>query len=175
VRAWAAGYQSALVEVELGEAQRHVVALPALQPLPIARQPVEPSASTEPVAERTSERERSRRLGPLPVALFGGGLALVVGGIVSGQVSSAKRDELRRGCTGVDPDTGQRLCGPDLAGTRQSMKDLALLADVAWIGGVLLAGAGVTVFLLDDGAEQPAGIAVGCFMGGCGLSTEGRF
>ncbi len=175
VRTWAASYHSSLVEVDLGEAQRHVVVLPALQPLPVASPPPDLSASTESVAPPAARREREFRIDPLPVALVGAGLALVVGGVISGQISSAQRDELRRGCAGLDPDSGQRLCGAELGGTKKRMENFALAADVAWIGGALLAGAGLAVFLLNGDSEQPARVAVGCFMDGCGLSAAGRF
>jgi hypothetical protein len=175
VRTWAVGFYSSMLELELVEGQRRVLELPALQPLPVAPQTPGLPEGAEPVAPDVSEREPGTRIGVLPVALMGGGLALVIGGIVSGQIASAEKDELRSGCEHLNPQTGQRACGAELAGTKERMESFALAADVAWISGALLAGAGLTVLLLKDDSPQSARVALGCFAGGCGVSTAGRF
>jgi len=200
VRAWAAGSYSYLLDLELMEGERRVVALPRLEPLPkgpIAPAPLRtgrrpaasaptstaaaPSATAfasapyapEHVAPPEVDRSSGLRFSALPVTLFGSGLALVAAGIVSGQISSAARDDLMQQCRAVGPD--QRECPSGAAGTKDRMQDYALAADVLWISGALLAGTGVTLFILDQGPRETTHVAAGCFDGGCGVSATGRF
>jgi hypothetical protein len=198
VRAWAAGSYSYLLDLELIEGERRVIALPRLEPLPngpmtpaplradrrsapparaaagasaagVATAPYAPENVAPPEADAGS----GVRFGVLPVTLFGSGLALVAAGIVSGQVSSAARDDLVEQCRVVAPD--QRQCPSSLAGTKDRMETYALAADVLWISGALLAGAGLTVFALDQGRHEATHVAAGCFAGGCGVSAAGWF
>jgi hypothetical protein len=199
VRAWAAGSYSYLLDLELMEGERRVIALPRLEPLPkgpIAPPPLRtgrrpapaptgtaaaPSAAAfasapyapEHVAPPEAERDSGLRFSALPVTLFGGGLALVGAGIISGQVSSAARDDLVQQCRSVGPD--QRECPSSAAGTKDRMQDYALAADVLWVSGALLATTGVTLFILDQGPRETTQVSAGCFAGGCGLSAAGRF
>jgi hypothetical protein len=202
VRAWAAGSYSYLLDLELMEGERRVIALPRLEPLPkgpitpaplrTERRPVvtsgAPAASStatsaaavaaapyapEHVAPPEADESSGLRFSALPVTLFGSGAALVVAGIVSGQISSAARDDLVQECRAVGPD--QRECPSSSADTKDRMQDYALAADVLWISGALLAGTGITLFILDQGARETTHVAAGCFAGGCGLSAAGRF
>ena len=196
VRAWAAGSYSYLLDLELMEGERRVIALPRLEPLPKGpitpaplrserRSPAPAAAASgaaafasapdapEHVAPPEADHGSGLRFSALPVTLFGGGLALVAAGIVSGQISSAARDDLVEQCPAVGPD--QRKCPSSAAGTKDRMEDYALAADVLWISGALLAGTGITLFILDQGPRETTHVAAGCFAGGCGLSATGRF
>ena len=174
VRAWAAGSYSYLLDLELMEGERRVVALPrqcswAPSATAFASAPYAPEHVAPPEVDRSS----GLRFSALPVTLFGSGLALVAAGIVSGQISSAARDDLMQQCRAVGPD--QRECPSGAAGTKDRMQDYALAADVLWISGALLAGTGVTLFILDQGPRETTHVAAGCFDGGCGVSATGRF
>jgi hypothetical protein len=197
VRAWARGHLSYAVDLELGEGQRHVVALPELAPAPVASaadghvgasgteaSSVLPASSGEasegelPFApEHVAPAARGRsesRFGAWPLALVGSGAALVALGIGSGQLSSSARNDLRRACE-APAAGGRRRCGSELAGTKRRLERYALAADVLWIGGTLLAGTGITLFVLDRDPGESKEVVAGCFPGGCGLSAAGRF
>jgi hypothetical protein len=194
VRARAAGHPPYVIDLELGAGQRHVVALPAFDPsspAPAASEPAAPLpglgsgrisvASGEheagvpfapaPAAERDAP---GSRFGALPAVLVGGGGALVVLGIVSGQLSSSARDELLLNCAAPDA-RGRRLCGSDQADNKRRLERFALAADVLWIGGALLAGTGITLFVLDRDRQATSEVVAGCFSGGCGLTAAGSF
>jgi len=197
VRAWAKGFSSYTLELELGEGERRVVALPELQsslegvpamaPSALSQSPAssalepeggEPFALPAPEAPPRVDASSGLVINPLPVVLSGGGLALVLSGIVVGQLSSSERHQLERECGGADPATGQRRCESALAGTRQRMSNLALASDVLWIGGALLAATGVGVFIHDQRDRAPdesARVVAGCGPSHCGLSAMGRF
>jgi hypothetical protein len=193
VRAWAAGRFSYVVDLELGAGQQHVVALPALEPLPAsggaraaALAPPLPAAAgsisgggdgvpfaPDPVAPPAA-REAQRSSRTLPIVLVGSGGALVALGVVSGQLSSSARAELRRECAAPDAN-GRRRCGSDQADDKRRLERYALAADVLWISGALLAGTGITLFVLERDAGQATEVAAGCFASGCGLSAAGSF
>jgi len=74
------------------------------------------------------------------------------------------------------------VCDPSLEDTRDRANRLAALTDVFWVSGVIAAGAGVTLFVLDlghpsdlDTDQAPAALQAGCFGSGCGLRASGRF
>jgi hypothetical protein len=198
VRAWALGRVSYVADLDLGAGQRHVVALPALVPSPESSRPAsslpgpslpesgspltvasgapyaEAPFTPEPAAPAAARDASGSRFGALPAVLVGGGGALVALGIVSGQLSSSARDELRRECTAPDAQ-GHRRCGSDQADNKRRLERFALAADVLWISGVLLAGTGITLFVIDRDVEATSQVMAGCFSGGCGLSATGRF
>jgi len=65
---------------------------------------------------------------------------------------------------------------PSLESTRDSAQTLASWTDVFWITGVIAAGAGITLFVLDASRDEPsAEVQAGCFDTGCGLLASGHF
>jgi hypothetical protein len=196
VRARAAGRPPYVIDLELGAGQRHVVALPAFDPSPSSPAPAAsgpaaplPGLGSGPISVASGEHEAGvpsapapaaerdelgSRFGALPAVLVGGGGALVVLGIVSGQLSSSARDELRRHCAAPDA-RGQRLCGSDQADNKRRLERFALAADALWIGGALLAGTGITLFVIDRDRQATSEVVAGCFSGGCGLAAQGSF
>jgi hypothetical protein len=131
-----------------------------------------PPAATAPALP---DHRASSGIGVLPVTLFSGGVALVIAGVVTGQLSSAERNDLRRDCVNPDPVSRRRSCPSDSAGTKRRMENYAIAADVLWVTGTILAGTGVTLFLVRREREPEARVSLGCFAGGCGLSGSGSF
>jgi hypothetical protein len=182
LRAWATGFSSHVQEVELLEGERRVLVLPSLtstEPHAPAQAsvtrfaPVVPIAP-EPLARPASDIGARPIFNPLPVALSVGGVVLVISGIVAGQVSAAERRDLERECQAPD-GTGQRRCASGLADTKQRMDDYAIAADALWVSGALLAGAGITLFILDQGREGSPGLTAGCLLGSCSVTATGHF
>jgi hypothetical protein len=141
-----------------------VLSMPSGPPLPEPAPPPAPSDGTS-----------AARIGPLPLALVAGGVGLVVTSIVTGQVSAAARRELEHECGPYDAELGHRPCPPSSASTKSRMDDYALATDVLWITGAVVAGVGITLFVLDQNTPEPVEFEAGCFSLGCGLSAAGSF
>ena len=197
VRARAAGHLPHHIDIDLKEGEHLDVDVPDLdelpaasegrdpEPIPLAVAPVEARAPVEPVvvprqengagngAANGAESDGSHS-NVLPYVLGGSGVALVLAGIVVGQASSSARDELLHDCSAPDTD-GRRFCGSDEGSTKRRMESYALAADVLWVSGVVLAGTGVTMYLLTKGSARETRVSAGCFGTGCGVSAAGRF
>lgn len=143
----------------------------SLTPRVSVRGAPEGAREPQPAAPRSEAGLESQqalaRHGAWPYVLGGVGAVLLGTSLVTGLEASAARDELERDCTG-------KLCAPSLKPTRDRADRLAALTDVFWITGVIAAGAGMTLFVLDLGHEQ-AGLEAGCFGSGCGLRARGSF
>ena len=150
----------------IASGQRLAINLPPLEDdVPVA---VATNAAPPPPPPVTSSQGR---FGVWPWVLGGSGAVLLGTGIVTGIMARSKADELEREC-----DAG--VCSSSLEDVRDSGHALATATDILWITGALAAGAGITLFLLDDGApEAPAleAVEAGCFVGGCGLHASGSF
>jgi hypothetical protein len=111
----------------------------------------------------------------LPWVLGGSGVALLGASLITGLSANSKENRLEDECSGAGAD-GKRECDPSLEGVRDSAKTLALVTDVLWITGVVAAGVGVTLFVIDDGGtESGTALQTGCFDAGCGVLATGRF
>jgi hypothetical protein len=179
LRAWATGFSSYDQELELLDGERRVIALPPLSPtergaLSYAGAPPMVPFVPEPLARPAVDPTAGPVFNALPVALSVGGVVLVISGIVAGQVSAAERRDLERECQSAD-DTGQRRCSSGLADTKQRMDDYAVAADILWVSGALLAGAGITLFVLDQEREASSVLRAGCVAGSCGVTATGHF
>jgi hypothetical protein len=180
IRAWAPGFASHVLDLELLEGERRIITLPALQPLPEASTAEVAPAEAVPfapdaVAPSVVDARPGPVIRPLPVLLSGGGLLLVLSGVVVGQLSTSERHALERGCEASEASSGQRRCSSDLAGAKQRMENLAIAADTLWIGGALLSAAGIGLFILDQNRDDAARVAAGCVPSHCGLSVAGHF
>jgi hypothetical protein len=179
LRAWATGFSSYVQELELIDGERRVIVLPPLSPtepgLPSEASvaPVVPFVP-EPLARSAVDTAAGPVFNTLPVTLSVGGVVLVLSGIVAGQVSAAERRELEQGCQ-LPNGTGQRRCSSGLADTKHRMDDYAVVADVLWVSGALLAGAGITLFILDQDREASPELTAGCLPGSCGVTVAGQF
>lgn len=178
MRAGAPGFSSHLLDLELSEGERRVIALPALQPATEA--PRLPAVEPRPLAgdEATAfaaERTPPLAFNPLPVSLAAGGLVLVISGVVVGQLSSKERRRLERECEAPDLPSGERSCSSQLADEKRRMGDLALAADVLWVSGAIVAGVGAGLFILDQQRDESPRVTASCSPSHCGLSAAGRF
>lgn len=164
-------------DLQVSAGQRLDLTLPALEPL-AAGAPVEPGPAvmSEPPPDAAAG-SRQNQYGVLPWVLAGGGAALLGTSLVTGLMASSKAGQLEDECTGVADDGRPQCLDPSLRDVKDSAETLALVTDVLWISGALVAGAGITLFVLDDGGATEGGTAVqtGCFAGGCGLLAQGRF
>jgi hypothetical protein len=178
MRAWAPGFSSHVLDLELSEGERRVIALPGLQPAAEAPAlpPVEPAPlAGDEAAAFAAERTPPLAFNPLPVSLTAGGLVLVISGIVVGRFSSQERRRLERECEAPDVVSGERRCSSHLADTKRRMGDLALAADVLWVSGAIFGGVGVGLFILDQQRSGSPRLKAGCDPSHCGLSAAGRF
>jgi hypothetical protein len=139
----------------------------------------------EDAERRALEAEMRAQQGPTlsrpwwPWVVFGGGLALVAGGIILGVVAQGDADALRASCVTQSATTGlmQPLmsgpnCSPslNLESRRSSIMGEAAGADALWISGAVIAATGlVLAFVLPDDVSNPSAPAVsaGCGPTGC--------
>lgn len=127
-----------------------------------------PAALGVPADQPGSARSGSGDFGVWPWVLGGGGAALLGASLVTGIMAASKAEQLDRECDGD-------ACPPSLENVRDSGQTLATATDILWISGALAAGAGVTLFLLDDGDSEAPAVEAGCFAMSCGVRASGRF
>ena len=109
----------------------------------------------------------------VPVAVMGGGGALMLGGVVTGVMANSKSSELEDKCVG-----GQ--CPANLKSTADSGKTLAVVTDVLLFGGLATAAAGAVLLFLkkpkkDVAAETGPTANVSCTRVGCAGTVSLRF
>jgi hypothetical protein len=110
-----------------------------------------------------------KQYGPWPYVLGGAGVALLGTSLITGLSANSKQNELERECP-------NDVCDLSMKGTQDSAKTLALVTDVFWVTGLIAAGVGVTLFVLDANADESgSSVQAGCFGAGCGLLATGRF
>lgn len=152
-------------EFDIASGQRLAINVPALEAdTGPAAPPVAAPAEPAPPPDTSSDK-----YGPWPYVLGGSGAALLGTSLVTGLMAKSKASKLERECD-------DNRCDPSLQGTKDSAESLALATDVLWISGLLVAGAGVTLFILDaNDDEASATVQAGCFGTGCGVQATGRF
>jgi tetratricopeptide (TPR) repeat protein len=128
--------------------------------------PAEPVPSESPPAEPSPEGEK--QFGVWPFVLGGTGAALVLVSLIPGLSAQSKKDELKEACPSMMD------CNPALEDKWNSAKNLALASDILWISGAVIAGVGVTLFVLDAGKSEST-VQAGCFDLGCGVLAQGKF
>lgn len=182
IEARAEGMAPFVQQITLVPSQKLDVTLPALAPGSSSGAPPPADTESPPAAGASidsstdvSGRQESR-FGVVPWVLVGGGAAVFASGMITGLLAKSKADELDEQCSDTRDAADRRVCDPSLAGTADTAETLAVVTDVLWIGGLLVAGAGVTLLVLDDGgSESSAHLEAGCFLGGCGLTAQGQF
>lgn len=165
-------------EISLVASQKVDLTIPALEDLPSGASSAPPPYSPPPAdAPAETSTGGGSRFGVWPYALMGGGAAVFATGLVTGLIANSKANDLDEQCTSMVDAEGRRICEPGLEDTRDSAETLATVTDVLWISGLVVAGAGVTLFILNEPeAESSApSLEAGCFASGCGLRASGRF
>jgi hypothetical protein len=112
----------------------------------------------------------------LPYALIGVGGAALAAGVVAAVLAAAKISDIEETCE-------NDVCPPpsefDLAGERDDARTLRTVAFALLGGGLVIGGAGVTLWVLNagDSAQPEAGpqAAVRCARAGCMGTVSGRF
>lgn len=168
----APGAEPYVLDLDLKPEQRLELDIPPLAPLKPEAEEGEAPAEPAPPA---SEPDEGLRFGMGPVVLASAGGALVLTSLVTGRISSSARGELDRECAPPDELTGLRACSASLAGTKSRVEDYALATDLLWISGSVLAGVGITWFLLDQNRPESPALEAGCTGSGCGLTLTGSF
>jgi tetratricopeptide (TPR) repeat protein len=154
-------------EFEIASGERLAINVPPLEP---DLTPAAAPAAVSPAPVPSAEASGGKKYGPWPYVLGGAGLVLLSTSLATGLSASSKQNELEKAC----PDYECR--DPSLRSTKDSAQTLALVTDVCWITGVIAAGVGVTLFVLDANRGDAAGaVQAGCFDSGCGLLANGRF
>lgn len=109
-----------------------------------------------------------------PWIVMGAGAAVVIGGVAAGAVALSETDALVAECPG-----GQCGASVDLDGRRESVRALAITADVLLFGGGAIAVAGLVLgIVLNSGgtpAETAPEVSAGCSPTGCGATLRTRF
>jgi tetratricopeptide (TPR) repeat protein len=153
-------------EFEVAAGQRLAINVPALEADTAPTAPALAAAPSEPAPPPDTSDDT---YGPWPYVLGGTGAALLGTSLVTGLMANSKASQLERECD-------DNVCDPSLQGTRDSAESLALATDVLWISGLVFAGAGVTLFILDaNDDEASTALQAGCFGTGCGMLATGRF
>jgi tetratricopeptide (TPR) repeat protein len=131
------------------------------------------ASSTTPPAQQASspgDDADGKKYGPWPYVLGSAGVVLLGTSLITGLNAKFKQNKLERDCD------ENKVCDRSLKSTQDSARTLAALTDVFWITGLVAAGAGVTLFVLDASAGgSGAAVEAGCFDSGCGLLANGRF
>jgi hypothetical protein len=154
-------------EFDITSGQRLAMNIPALEADVSSGSEPTPAAAVEPI-HRTDDSGGSR-YAPWPYVLGGAGVVFLGAALATGLTANSRQNKLERECDSND------ICPPSLQNTRDSAETLALLTDVFWITGVVAAGVGVTLFVLDGSSESSTSVQAGCFGVGCGLVANGHF
>lgn len=137
-------------------------------------------------AEQRAERKPSRPWWPWLVV--GGGLAVTGTGVVLGALAVGDGDDLKGECV-LDPRSGRgteaplqagTACAPslDLEARRAAIQSQALIGDVLWISGAVIAATGlVLAFALPDVYDdaESAPVTAGCSPSECRASLRLSF
>jgi tetratricopeptide (TPR) repeat protein len=137
-------------------------------------------------AERRADQKPSRPWWPW--LLVGGGIAASGTGVVLGIMANGDADDLKAECV-LDPRDGAGTAAPlmmgdrcapsvDLDGRRDSIQTQALIGDVLWISGAVIATTGlVLAFALPDVYPdlEEAPVTAGCSTRECSATLRLRF
>lgn len=145
------------------------------------------TTSSEPTTTDTTDANATTTLTPeetassgggsklVPIILMGAGGALVVGGVITGIMTSGKESDLADRCPNNRCAEGDQTA-KDL---QSSGKTLGLVTDILLFTGIAAAGTGAVLFLLSGGEESseppPATASIACAPGMCGGSVQLRF
>lgn len=155
---------------------------------PTTTEPTTTPTTTEPTTTTTTDASATTTLTPeetassgggsklVPIILMGAGGAFIVGGVITGIMTSGKEADLEERCPGMRCDESDQTA-KDL---QSSGKTLGLVTDILLFTGIAAAGTGAVLFLLSGGGGEsseppPATASVACAPGMCGGSVQLRF
>jgi hypothetical protein len=154
--------------IDIATGQRLAIDVPALEADPSAPGAAE-QVQKDVDQPRREDTPGGDRFGPWPYVLGGVGGVLLATSLGTGLAANAKENKLKNECSGTD-------CPLELEGTRDSAKTLAVFTDIFWVTGLITAGVGVTLFVLDSQDDTTStSVEAGCFGSGCGLIANGHF
>jgi tetratricopeptide (TPR) repeat protein len=129
----------------------------------------------QPEATRAAPEAPREAAGPsiVPYVVMGAGGAMVIAGVVTGVMASAKHSELEEQCR-------DRRCDPSLQGLADEGQTLALTADILLFGGIAVAATGGVLWWLDRAEsssepERPVDATVTCGLRACGARVRLTF
>lgn len=141
-------------DLAAGKPGDHTFTLEAATATPATSAAPATSASAAPVVPPPPPEEPKGKF-PLRTAGFvtgGVGVAVLVGGVIAGAVGKGKLSDLEKECP-------NKVCPAGKKTDADSIESLQTISNVMLIGGVVLAGAGVTMVILDR-PKQDAPAAV---------------
>lgn len=152
------------VDITPGQPQEHAFNFKDAAGAVVAPPPTAgPSAPPPSAAPTTAPPPSATTEAPPPapntmrtVGFVGAGVggAMVIGGLVTGLMAKSKESSVKDAC--VDSPSGGKLCPQSKQGDLDSAKSLATLTNVLMIGGVVVAGAGVTLIVMNPNKEGTA-------------------
>ena len=112
----------------------------------------------------------------IPLILMGTGGAFIIGGVITGIMTSGKESDLSTLCPDMTCSSANGAAGKDL---QSSGNTLALVTDILLFTGIAAAGTGAVLFLLsgsEESSEPPATTAsFMCAPGMCAGAFQTRF
>jgi hypothetical protein len=152
IAARATGFEKSDQDVDIEEGKSAEVTI-ALAPTAPSVAPSS-SASAHPTASASSSAPPPPPTsGPwktVGLVAGGTGVALVIGGVVTGLIGKGKLDQLDKDCKGVH--TGCSV--PNLESRKDSIRTFQTTTNVLLIGGGVLAAAGIGLFLLTPSEQS---------------------
>lgn len=128
------------------------------------------STSTEGSGGATTGGGGGGGMGVVPWVVVGVGGALLVGSLITGLLALDARSTLDRMCPTAD------TCPPGFESTQSSGQALAITTDVLWVTGLVAAGTGVVLAVLDLTSSHPSeGASATCTDQGCMAFAWGHF
>jgi tetratricopeptide (TPR) repeat protein len=155
---------------------------PAESAQPLAPAPAEADTTPAPGAAVAASEPAARPFPVLPVVLMGTGGVMAVTSIITGIMANGKSGEwadAREACEDAgDCNALSSARVQELEDIKSSGQTLAVVTDILLFGGLAVAGTGVVLFLLDQGASEkaPATTAgLACVPGACGAKLRTTF
>lgn len=165
-------------DLTAGKPGDHTFIVEAAPPTTAASGTPATSASAAPVVAPPPPEEPKGKVPLRTIGIVAGGVgaAAVIGGVIAGAVGKGKLSDLEKDCP-------NKVCPPGKKGDADSIESLQTISNVMLIGGVVLAGAGVTLVILDRPKQDaPAAVfaptlrlAPAATANGGGLFATGRF
>lgn len=139
-------------------------------PAPGVNPPSEPAAASLQGPNQNSGFFQSESA---PWIFLGSGGVLVLASVGTGIVALNARAKLDREC-GPSGSDDKKTCDQDLSSTKDRAHNMAILTDVLWISGAVVAAAGVGLWLAQPEEGKPS-VGLWCGGAGCQAAVTGQF